>query len=657
MTEQPREFVICQQCGGKNLPFATRCVHCGSTLDVLFTVEGSQAAQAPQPTENEESDDLLQILENLHSGEAFRDLAPENSGDTPADSADTRESGQASSGLEEETPEWLQRIRQRALREDDASGNLVKPSRPAGDAAEPANASAIDREFNDWIARIREKAQREASRQARLAAQSAAEAEDGTPAWLRRVRALQPGDDPASPEEQGRAGHPGNDWAVEWTPEALEALRRREQEKTDEITAAVDQPSADENATLDSTEQIETLPAALPAETSADHTSQPTELAPEETQAVPVVKESQSAAAEQEPAELLPEGSAADSDESPLPEPATASQKSAESNSPNEAGVPEGSAQPTEEETEQPKQTGELPADLVLLRSQQESAELLRRLIGLEGKPSRLVRKEQPAPSTAGRLVAAALLLLGLIAAIIFTPAQNIVPSEPLPAPAAAFAARTAQLEPADRVLILLDYQPAVRVEMEQALLPVLNRLTDRGVTWQLAALHPAGVWLGAELTRQSQNEQPVQTEFLPGGQFTLLAWAAQVQPEWELPRLIPAGLGNLPDYAAIILAGDSESGLRAWMEQAGPWLKDSDTLLVSARQLSALALPYYDSGQLSGMITVLDPWQGTEAGFLLGTSYRAYQAGILIMLVLLLLGMIIKAEHDANLDGKEKQP
>jgi len=80
--------------------------------------------------------------------------------------------------------------------------------------------------------------------------------------------------------------------------------------------------------------------------------------------------------------------------------------------------------------------------------------------------------------------------------------------------------------------------------------------------------------------------------------------------------------------------------------------LKAGKLGILASSQNAALLLPYYDAGQLAGYAA------GTMEGRVLadaldaptaGAPSRAYQAGLLVMIAVLLLGMIIKAEADSN--------
>ncbi|MBP7197359.1 MAG: hypothetical protein KBA05_08135, partial [Anaerolineaceae bacterium] len=89
----------------------------------------------------------------------------------------------------------------------------------------------------------------------------------------------------------------------------------------------------------------------------------------------------------------------------------------------------------------------------------------------------------------------------------------------------------------------------------------------------------------------------------------------------------------------------DSSESIRGWLEQIAPWVQSLEFAAVSTQMEAPVLLPYFDSGQLVGYAAgIADGSLGAQAAF----SYRAYRVGLLLMLVMLLLGMISKAEADA---------
>ena len=62
--------------------------------------------------------------------------------------------------------------------------------------------------------------------------------------------------------------------------------------------------------------------------------------------------------------------------------------------------------------------------------------------------------------------------------------------------------------------------------------------------------------------------------------------------------------------------------------------------------QTAPMLAPYYDSGQITGYLAGLEDraGEGAESAYF---PARVFQVGLLVLLVLLLLGMIVKADQD----------
>ncbi len=296
---------------------------------------------------------------------------------------------------------------------------------------------------------------------------------------------------------------------------------------------------------------------------------------------------------------------------------------------------------------ERPASSETLSADLLLLRKQKESAQILMNLIGEEGKG--LPPAKTPREGSRGwyRFILGAFLLLVLIAVIVFVPQ----PGRNLREPHASRGPerRAERFEERDKVLVVQEYQAAASAEMEQVSAPVLRALEERGIALQFLTTHPNGLWLSANLMNAAEIPAR-ETAYLAGGRLGVLTAALLAD---ESSAMLPEGLESLENYQLILLLEDSQADIQNWIEQAGPWLGAGKLGVLASSQNAALLLPYYDAGQLAGYTAgalegrVLAAALGQTAST--GMPLRAYQAGLLVMIAVLLLGIIIKAEADSN--------
>jgi hypothetical protein len=107
----------------------------------------------------------------------------------------------------------------------------------------------------------------------------------------------------------------------------------------------------------------------------------------------------------------------------------------------------------------------------------------------------------------------------------------------------------------------------------------------------------------------------------------------------------------------AVFLLTDSYEGGRIWVEQISALAPETPIFLLTTAQAGPLLLPYWDSGQVGGMLSGLPDAAGYEAlGELPGPAARrwgAYQAGILILAALLTLGLIFGFERAPDSEGR----
>lgn len=682
------EMIICPHCGEENLPQATRCVHCGLPLEELFQIEGLDEHSNESSTfQDDDQDDLPKILQDLRHEEEKRNSPEEPDLAAPSENGVSGElltnaaegqTGEASEG-NGEAPEWLQHIRQRAKEEQDASGDFVKKINAMDETLHADAQSQVDEEFGVWIARIRERTRRENIQPARLADESS-EPEGSVPEWLQRVRDLQsPAEDETTKEVP--AGK------VEDEP-FDQAYRLSDWEKEDLTETELAEIKQKLTGGKEPTEPVETPHVAEPPKIEPIDKIAPSIIVPEE--ALPIGQDISSVLEEHETAgegEIFPSKeeaqinqtdkraetvkSFADEGETQTVQPNE--EKDIAESQPSQAEVQEG---PLESilagmavegldlsvAEEKPVPTGDKEADLLLLRSQRERAELLKTLVGEEGQPPPPLKNQRTVKSGWKRFSLAMLLLIALIATIIITP-DTAPGTARLSAPALAFQDHLEAMNPDDRVLVVIDYQAATSPELEQMAAPVLQKLEVDHIQWKPMTTHPNGLWLAQQLFEKTGLLSAPEVAYIPGGKLGLFALALRNENPEGLdiyPDLLIGQEDELQDFTYVLLLSDSGYDVQGWMEQVAPWTGGTKFLVLSSNQEAATLLPYYDSGQIAGCLAgvqearLLQSQTGTTlAG---GTPIRAYQAGMLVMAVLLILGMISKAEMDSSTKPQKDQ-
>jgi hypothetical protein len=118
-------------------------------------------------------------------------------------------------------------------------------------------------------------------------------------------------------------------------------------------------------------------------------------------------------------------------------------------------------------------------------------------------------------------------------------------------------------------------------------------------------------------------------------------------KPAWQLPPM--QGVQKLSDFAAILVLTDNADTGRAWIEQTGSAIGSTPLLMVISAQAEPMLLPYYDSGQIKGLVT------GLAGGEAYGQTYirldgqtgpaqhywNSFSAGVLVAESLIVLGAL----------------
>jgi hypothetical protein len=118
-------------------------------------------------------------------------------------------------------------------------------------------------------------------------------------------------------------------------------------------------------------------------------------------------------------------------------------------------------------------------------------------------------------------------------------------------------------------------------------------------------------------------------------------------QPAWQQAAL--QGIQSLADFAAILILSDNADDGRVWIEQTGSTNSRIPILMVISAQAEPMILPYYDSGQIKGLVTGLAGGEAYEQAFLppeeqTGLAQRywnSFSLGTLVIELFILAGVL----------------
>ena len=663
MSDQSDQFQVCPHCGQENAIHSLKCIRCGEMLEDLFVIEGLDDKIEPESAKEElASETMSVVLASLEEHPLLNDANADQKDQASSEEDEAAED--AKQNAAEDVPDWLERVRQRA-REEEAGGELAKGAQAMDAKREAEGRAQVDQAFDDMLQRIRDEAERERQKARRMSSDLVDK--NGDPEWLKRIRELH-----TEREDDTQQLHSpssvGDELDREWTEEELQELLRREigeqfmeeqgleeilpiiqaepEEQQDEVEPEIVEIDPDEFHNIPE-DDFDVLPILekVSEKQAAEETEE--EVEAEEAEPVPEdlpeIEETTPEDALQEDEQSDPnetEEEPSQDEEEIHPEDESELVEEPEAEEAKEISAPE----VVEEQESQPEKdaTEEFLTDLILLRDQRECAQVLSNIIEQEGRRTLSVLHEKKPQSKLGRLILALLLIAGIVIALILGPAQGIsMPESPA---AALFNKNISGLKSGDSVLVVLDYQAASSTEIEALSKPILKTLQDKEVEIRLVTAQPNDLWLAGALFDEDANMPEV--EFVPGGILGYLAFGVGSKTAWgatPIEKVVSDGRGMFSKSDHILLVSDSFEFLRSWLEQIAPWHADVPVSAISTGTNNAVLLPYFESNQLQGYLAGLADSSDQIA------HQRAWQVGVLLMMIALILGIITKLDADAT--------
>ncbi len=293
---------------------------------------------------------------------------------------------------------------------------------------------------------------------------------------------------------------------------------------------------------------------------------------------------------------------------------------------------------------------------------QQRHAALLERIVSTEAKPH---------PAKAGlhlssvRLLrwAIALVLLLAVGLPLITNVQFVSTKMPSPPEMIVTMNLIGGLPSGSPVLLIFDYEPALSGELEAAAAPVIDHLLSTHARLSLLSTSPTGPALAERFLLDTQagnnyqaGQQYVNLGYLAGGQAGVLAFAQDPVAAapfsvdggqaWQTPPL--KGVRKLSDLSAMLVLTDNADTGRTWIEQAGAYLNNTPLLMVISAQAEPMLRPYYDSGQIKGLVAGLAGGaayeQAVQRPNLGGSYWNAFNGGILAAVLMIVVGALWSA-------------
>jgi len=292
--------------------------------------------------------------------------------------------------------------------------------------------------------------------------------------------------------------------------------------------------------------------------------------------------------------------------------------------------------------------------NLQMTEGQQRHAASLERLVAAESEPRPLSGQTRLRSTNLLRWIIALVLILAV--GLPLATGIQTVPGAVYPSELSTTRGLINGLRANPSVLMIFDYEPALSGELEAAASPVIEHLLLKSPRLAILSTSPTGPILADSfMKRITTPPEYVNLGYLAGGPAGVLGFAEDPPaaatytlegvPAWQTPTL--QGIQALSDFAAVLVLTDNPDTGRTWIEQAGLYLNTAPMIMVISAQAEPMIRPYYDSGQIKGLVTGLAGGKAYEqaneqvfqgAG-LTRRYWDAFSAGLFLAEVMILVG------------------
>ncbi len=285
---------------------------------------------------------------------------------------------------------------------------------------------------------------------------------------------------------------------------------------------------------------------------------------------------------------------------------------------------------------------------LNISRDEQHQADQLASTVLDERTPRPGKRKVRTAPIWVLRLLTSVVLIavvaLGLFTGRDLQPRPGIIPPH-----STALLSWAEGLSADDSLLLVFDYQAGLSGEIHINARSVMELITQQKPQIDIVSSSMAGPILYREFYETVSDYVLSDIDdlgYYPVASFGAYVLANLAAPGWQFIGTPETG-NALPmeNYDSVLILSDTYKSAGVWIEQVHTLSPKMEVYLVVAAQAAPLLTPYYDSGQVSGMIygfedsADIDIYQGiTSIGH---NRWQAYQAGVIVLIAFLVFGAV----------------
>jgi hypothetical protein len=282
--------------------------------------------------------------------------------------------------------------------------------------------------------------------------------------------------------------------------------------------------------------------------------------------------------------------------------------------------------------------------ELRITREEQTRADQLAATI-IDEKAPRPVREPKIGASPQGiRRVLGLLLVIVLSFMLYFQNSESVTNGVQEPQGVAVWA--WAKGLPAEaNLLFVLDYQAGYAPELDMIAKPMLDLIVGEDLKVSLLSSSPSGSLLFYRLLDQTSGGDRLVVRdlgYYPVESFGAYGLASQIRSNWQIISQ-PEFSKRLPaePFDGVVIMADDYDGATAWIEQLSSLAPGTPIYLIVTAQAAPLLLPYWEAGQVNGILAGMTDAISMDGETAMFTSrWRAYQAGILLVILLLLVGL-----------------
>lgn len=281
--------------------------------------------------------------------------------------------------------------------------------------------------------------------------------------------------------------------------------------------------------------------------------------------------------------------------------------------------------------------------ELSISREEQTQADKFTATI-VDERASRPVRpREKRSIAWVLRLLISGLIIAGVVFSLFFG-AQADPPENLLQPQNDDFLSWMDTLSPDDSLLVVFDYSAGFASEINLVAEPTLRVVAGKGVSIATISSSISGTLLAEQMF----DGLEVDLEIDDLGYFPLAAYGA-------FDLAVSESAFQAEGYEGVLILSDGYEGARVWVEQLSALMPEASLNLLVTAQAGTMLLPYWESGQVTGMVSGISEAVGVDAVLseepTVAGYWRAYQTGVLMLIASLVVGTIFAIDRTANDD------